>query len=270
MADNFRIASIVLAFLLVSLAVWYLHGQLYSLTVNRYTVPVTGLPYQFEGFTLLHLSDLHNKEFGEQQKQLLAVINKQDFDMVVITGDLINRKRPYTKPVLDLLAGIHKPVFFVPGNHEWETAASVREEVLSSPAVLLQNRAEKVVRGNGHIWIAGVDDQNSKRDRLQQALKTIDDAPVVLLAHQPGIFKRAANTGVDLVLSGHTHGGQVRLPFIGALYAPDQGWFPLYEEGLYISGSSSMIINSGLGESLLPLRFNNPPEIVLVTLTAKK
>ena len=272
MSEIFKMASLFFPLLLLTgFGIWYLYGQIYKIAVIKYTFPVSGLPEEFHGFTLLHLSDLHSKSFGKGQKNLLEVIRRQSYDIAVITGDLVNRMKPETQPVFQLLAGIEKPVYFVPGNHEWETRPSVREAILSAPGVLLQNRAEKLVRGKRHIWIAGIDDQNSKKDSLEQALREVrDEAPVILLAHEPDIFDGAAAENVDLVLAGHTHGGQVRLPFIGALLAPDQGLFPKYDRGLYVSGSSGMIISSGLGESLLPLRFNNPPEILLITLTGNE
>lgn len=269
MNGTFLLACGLGAFLIGCLAVSYLYAQLYTITLNKYTIPIADLPPEFDGFTLLHLSDLHNKVFGKKQKDLLALIARQDYDVMVITGDLINRQRPDTQPVFDLLTEIRKPVYFVPGNHEWETEAFIREQIFSAPVVLMQNKAEMLARGKAHLWIAGVDDQNSHRASLGKALQEVDGAPVILLAHEPNIFDAIVDD-VDLVLAGHTHGGQVRLPFIGALLAPDQGFFPKYDKGLYTSGPRTMLISSGLGESLLPLRFLNPPEILLITLTAGK
>lgn len=120
-----------------------------------------------------------------------------------------------------------------------------------------------------HIWLVGVEDPSLGMARLDQALENVSEgAMTVLLAHAPNIYKEAVENEMNLVLVGHTHEGQVRLPFIGALFVPGQGFFPQYDYGLYDSGLTNMIINAGLGESGLPIRINMQSEIVLITLEA--
>ena len=251
----------------------YLVYEVNCIKVVHYIVPVRNLPPTFNNFTILHLSDLHQKKFGGNQSRLLELINRQQFDMVAVTGDLLNQFRPDVEPGLTLLRGLApKPVFFVNGNNEWGAVYRHRYWIMrrlgGAGVAILDNSVVPLPRNGNHIWIAGVDDPSSSKDRLDQALSgTADGAPVILLAHSPVIFLNAAQAGVDLVLVGHTHGGQVRIPGIGAVWAPGMKLFPQWDYGEFRKKSSTMIVNGGLGESLLPIRFGIPPEIVLVTLT---
>ncbi|MEL1135777.1 metallophosphoesterase [Desulfitobacterium sp. THU1] len=249
----------------------YLYFALHSITVKHYTIAVSNLPKEFEGFTILHLTDLHSKEYGDKQDKLLDLINRQSFDMVAMTGDFIDKSNPDVEPTLSLVKGLSsKPIFFVPGNHEWSHKFKIKSVLETHGVEILENKGLKYSKGNSHIWIVGVDDPYLRRDRLDQALDGITDSqPRVLLAHAPNIFMPAAKSSIELVLVGHTHGGQVRLPMVGAVVAPGQGLFPKYDYGQFTSGSTNMIINCGLGESVLPIRFYSRPEIVLVKLVPR-
>lgn len=245
----------------------YIYMQINSVVVKSYKIPVENLPSSLKGFTILHLSDLHSKEFGGKQKKLLELINKSKYDIVAITGDLIDKRHPVETPVKDLIKGLQRPIYFVPGNHEWWTGFSIKDDLVSLGVQILDNKAIRINREGQHIWLVGVDDPYTERDDLNVALKGVDDtSPRILLAHAPNIFPTAIEHEIDLVLVGHTHGGQVRMPFIGALIAPGQGLFPKWDYGLYSEKKTKMVITGGLGESGLPLRFNIKPEIVLITL----
>ncbi len=142
-----------------------------------------------------------------------------------------------------------------------------QEPLLAEGVRVMENTAEKVYSKNQYIWLLGVDDPYLGRDDLAAAIKGVDDRSAkVLLTHGPNILTAAADNRIDIVLAGHTHGGQVRLPLIGAVVVPGQELFPQYDYGLFSSKSTTMVINGGLGESVLPIRFGNKPEIVLVTL----
>ena len=253
----------------------YLVYEVNTIKVVRYRVPVWNLPAAFDGFTILHLSDLHQKEFGRNQARLLDLINRQQFDMVAVTGDLLNQFRPDVEPALKLLRGLApKPMFFVNGNNEWGAVNRHRYGIMrrlgGAGVTILDNCAVPLPRGDRHLWIAGVDDPTNQKDRLDLALSGFTvGAPIILLAHSPEIFPSAVQAGVDLLLVGHTHGGQCRLPFAGAIWVPGLGLFPRWDYGEYHEGKSTMIVNGGLGESILPIRFAMPPEIALVTLVRK-
>jgi uncharacterized protein len=253
----------------------YLYLERLSVAVRRYRVPVRALPASFEGFTILHLTDLHDKEFGAGGKELVELLAHERFDLIALTGDMVVGTRPRLTPTLDLVAAFRKlsdaPVFSVSGNHEWrlERAPEFNHKLQQSGAQVLANASSAVRRGEDRLWVVGVDDPVTRRDHLTQALSGTDDrSPRILLAHSPHPYSEAVKQGVDLMLAGHTHAGQVRIPFLGAPYVPSMGFFPRYDYGLYSSGPTSMIVSGGLGESGLPIRFNIRPEISLITLTS--
>lgn len=249
----------------------YLYFERNSIAVKEYTIGIDELPKAFEGFTILHFSDLHSKLFGEKQAGLLNLIKKYNYDLVAITGDIDNKYSPNIEPGLQLISGLkNKPIYFVPGNHEWSTGFKFRETLLNNGVKVLTNSAEKFTKKGEYIWVVGVDDPYTGRENLEQALANVkDQAPRILLAHAPEIYPTAIKSKIDLVLVGHTHGGQIRLPFFGAIIAPGQGFFPKLDYGLYSTKSTKMIITAGLGESGLPIRINIRPEIVFIKLTAK-
>ncbi len=267
------IACLIIVVLIISTVSFCLHRETRTIMIKQYSIEIKYLPPGFEGFTILHLTDLHSKRFGTGQQKLLNLIRKQDFDVIVITGDLVDRKRPDTAPAEELLAGLeNSDIFYVRGNHEIWAGYDELEKILTAHGVtILHNRSVQLKMENDFVWLAGVDDPSLGMARLDMALQDVTEAaPVFLLAHSPAIFSKATEKNIDLLLVGHTHGGQIRLPFLGALYIPGQGFFPTYDYGLFSSKNTTMLINAGLGESGLPLRFSMKPEIVIVTLSGKQ
>lgn len=264
-----QVVAILLTALILLFA--YTYWGTNAIAVKKYRVAIAGLPPAFDGFTILHLSDLHNKEYGHRQGRLLEVIGRQEFDLIAITGDIIDKRKPRLAPVEELIGGLgEEEIFFVPGNHEhWAGYGPIKAALEGLGVKTLENEGIRYERAGDHIWLLGVDDPYTGKDRLDEALGVVNDArPRVLLAHAPDIFPAAAEAGLELVLVGHTHGGQIRLPFVGAVLAPGQGLLPHYDYGPFTEGGTTMIVNGGLGESLLPVRFNLRPEIVSVTLVA--
>jgi predicted MPP superfamily phosphohydrolase len=249
-------------------AAGYLYYEYKAIAVQRYTVPIMNLPAEFEGFTILHLSDLHNKEYGFEQRYLVDLIRREQFDIIALTGDFIDRRNPQVEPIQFLLEGISdKPVFFVPGNHERATHFFIQDMLTNLGVTILNNDTYSFVKGQRHLWLLGVDDPYQGNAKLDKALARVtDNSPKILLAHAPRIFADAVAANIDLTLVGHTHGGQVRVPFLGAIVAPGQGFLPKYDYGHFQSENSHLIISGGLGESMLPIRVMNRPEIVLVSL----
>ena len=255
----------------------YLYLERLSVAVRRYRVQIPALPAPFEGFTILHLTDLHDKEFGSCGSELIELLAPERFDLIALTGDMVVGARPLLTPTLQLVGSFRKvsdaPVFSVAGNHEWrlERAPEFNRKLHEAGARVLANGCSFVQRGADRLWIVGVDDPVTQRDRLELALRGVHDrSPRLLLAHSPHPFQQAAIHGVSLMLAGHTHGGQVRLPFLGAPFVPAMGFFPRYDYGRYASGSTTMIVSGGLGESGLPVRFNMRPEVSLITLTSQR
>jgi uncharacterized protein len=256
----------------------YLYLERLAVAVRRYRVQIRNLPPSFEGFTLLHMSDLHEKEFGPNQQDLIGLLSKERFDAVAITGDMVRGDHPSQVQTLDLVSGLRKisqerPIYFVSGNHDWRLERGKEfEGVLQDAGVqVLSNRSERLERGEDRLWMVGVDDPVTGRDRLGLALSGTDQrSPRLLLSHSPHPFKKAAGKGIDLMLAGHTHGGQVRLPLLGASFVPAMGFFPRYDYGLYRLGATTLIVSGGLGESGVPLRFNMRPEIALITVASSQ
>lgn len=246
----------------------YLYFEVRALSVREYVVPIEGLPSAFDGFTILHLSDLHAKEFGREQQRLIELINRYQFDMVALTGDFIDQHNRSVEPAVKLARDlVSKPIFFVSGNHERWVKGNVDQALADVGVEILDNREAKIERDVAALHIFGISAARSFKRWLQgESSLAQSSLPKILLSHSPNIFSSAVDAHIDLTLVGHTHGGQIRLPFVGVLYAPGQGLFPKYDYGLFSSGQSTMIVNGGLGESSMSIRVARRPEIVLVKL----
>lgn len=253
----------------------------YALCAQHYTVGCAGLPAAFDGLRIVHLSDLHAASFGKDQHALLSVIDTLDADLVLITGDLIDRRRTLDekgmRSALVLLRELAKrvPTLRVDGNHEVLSPVSSRFRALAERTGVqnVTGRGITVRKGEDHIVILGIPDvaaldldDDVWRETLRMTCAPYRRSFRIALAHRPHYFEDYEAEGLPLVLSGHAHGGQVRLPVIGGLYAPQQGVFPTYTAGIYGEGRTKMVVSRGLGNSGFPLRFNNRPEIVVVTL----
>ena len=234
------------------------------------------------------LSDLHGKSFGRENSRLIAKIEEQTPDVIFLDGDMIDRSADSAdvQELLRLIKRLHEiaPVYFAPGNHELEymqTDTSLLTQVAEACAVVVNDSyADVTIAGQplriggimGHAFYFGRSEEEFSSSPEYQFLKAFEDTdvPKICLAHMPDtfIFNGAYNSwNVDLVLSGHTHGGLIRLPFIGGMYAPMQGWFPEYDRGYFLLGEHmQMVISAGLsGHGVIP-RINNPPEIVVIDL----
>ena len=237
--------------------------EIHQITLEKVDVVLPGFESEF---TLALISDLHYTGSRVPCESLAKKINAQKPDAVAIVGDLVSNfdGRQQVKTLLELLAA---PTFVVPGN--WEHFLGWRGDELrkfydKQGAQLLDNRRTLLPVGGG-LQIAGVDDPYIGNDDLETALKHHDKKkPTVLLAHSPLIARRAAALGVDLILSGHTHGGQLRLPFWGALYLPPGS--AGYQMGMYEVGGKKLYITRGIGTCMLPARLFCTPEITLLRI----
>lgn len=232
--------------------------------VRHQKIYIEDLPASFEGFTILQFGDLHGEQFGESQKRLTEVINLQTFDMVAITGDMVNRHYRDLTPFIEILNGIRAdvPIFFVKGNIETD------EEVEAIRLLELEMLEEPYVfkRGNDELIIKHYEFNKELDPHLKS--KT-----VIGLGHEP----LPQDLGYDLILVGHYHGGQIRIPGYGAIFIPNidgRQWFPKQSEvrGLQQFNGYSQYITAGLGASSslrwLEKRWFNPPEINVITLTS--
>lgn len=272
------IVLITAAVLVPALLIWLLWANS-SPAATQVTVASDALPEAFEGFKIAHVSDLHNAVFGRKNERLLSLIRAAEPDIIAITGDLIDSRHTDIDSAMAFVEAAAEiaPVYYVTGNHESRLDFDeIEPRLIAAGARVLRNEAEDIGRGGERIRLAGIDDPSFIRtggtaeERAAAELEQLGDGGgtfTVLLAHRPELVEVYAEYGAGLVLSGHAHGGQVRLPLLGGLYAPGQGLLPEYDSGLYSLGETQMVVSRGLGNSVAPLRVNNRPELVIVTLS---
>ena len=246
-----------------------------ALERTDYKITSARLPAAFEGFRIAQIADLHCAEYDEGNQKLLSMLKEAQPDIIVFTGDTFDERHPDKAPTLEFLRACMEiaPCYMVTGNHE---CAMNRQDYFALEAQIREigvdvMHAEKVTltRGDASITLVGVDDENYEgvlHSPEQLLALAGTDGFTVLLSHRPEYFWRYAESGIDLTLSGHAHGGQFRLPLIGGLYAPGQGALPEYDSGVYTYQNANMVVSRGIGQSSFPLRFNNRPELVIVTL----
>lgn len=273
---------VVLAALFV-VVLWAIWGNT-ALEVNTYTVKSDRLPEAFAGYRIAHVSDLHNAEMGEDNRDLLAMLWEASPDLIAMTGDLIDSRNTDIDLALQFAGDAMEiaPCYYVSGNHEARISGyeELKDGLMEAGVVVLENERMEIEREGESITLIGVEDPSFQTDYLfgdaetvirhhLQALTGAEDAFTVLLSHRPELFALYAESEVDLALSGHAHGGQFRLPLVGGLVAPNQGFFPEYDAGLYTKNSTNMLVSRGIGNSIIPLRLNNRPEVIVIELEAE-
>ncbi len=245
------------------------------LETTNYTYEVEQLGADLEGYRIVQISDLHNAKFGKNNQKLIDKVRECAPDMIVLTGDLVDSNHTNVNRAVQFVNEIVKicPVYYVTGNHEYWLETSEYDELMTgltgAGVVILDDQAVEISRGDAKLRLVGLDDKSLADGTLGTLLNDESEFTVVL-AHEPQYLARYASTGVDLVLSGHAHGGQFRLPFVGGIVAPDQGFFPEYTSGEYYMNGTEMIVSRGLGNSVIPVRLFNYPEIVCVELKGKE
>lgn len=255
-----------------------------ALTLRKFEISDSKIPSAFDGFKIAQVSDLHNESFGKNNSKLLEKLQNQKPDIIALTGDIIDSWKTDVAVAESFIKEVVKiaPVYYITGNHEPRIDES--EELFASMknygVTLLRGEKVNLEKNGESLTLYGIDDPSHFADYLfgdecsavSENLKQLqkDDSFAILLSHRPEFFELYVENGFDLVLTGHAHGGQFRLPFIGGLFAPGQGLFPKYDSGLYEKNGTSMIVSRGLGNSVFPLRFNNFPEIIMITLKEAK
>ena len=250
----------------------YFYKQNSDLTASHYTFRSPKVKGALEGFRITQISDLHNKEFGKDNCRLLALTEAQLPDLIVITGDLTDSYRPDLSKALDAAERLVKlaPCYYVTGNHEHRMSRDKQERFFRGleerGVILLRNEAVTLGMGK-ELRLLGLDSNLGKIDLLYELMADRPEGELnILLAHKPHYAAEYEKAGVDLVLTGHAHGGQWRFPGVGAVYAPGQGLFPKYTAGMYRLGKTVLCVSRGLGNSSFPLRIENKPELVTLIL----
>ena len=244
--------SLLLAALLLVALITRIVWENRSLELNSYRVISDRLPKAFDGFRIAQVSDLHNTELGKDNEKLLSMLSDAEPDMIAITGDMIDSRNTNVDRALAFAKEAVRiaPCYYVTGNHEAWT-----------------NEYSRLKEGLTAVGVADPDFQTAPllESKLDELISD-ENGYTILLSHRPELFQAYARSNVDLVLSGHAHGGQFRLPLIGGVFAPDQGLFPKYDGGIYTEGNTNMVVSRGIGNSILPFRINNRPEVVLIEL----
>ena len=267
-----KIKKYIILIVLLIIAFIYAIWENNALQITFYTYSNSKLPDSCKNYRIVQLSDLHNKKFGDNGKKLADKVLKLNPNIVVITGDIIDSNHCNINTAIDTVKKIADtvPVYYVNGNHELLITQEKQNELYSGlehcGVIILHDTYTNLKINKDEISLIGLSDDNLFDISLNKILESVDTDYKILLAHEPQYIEDFSNCDIDLIFSGHAHGGQVRLPFIGGLVAPDQGFFPDYTEGVFEKNNTSMIISRGLGNSIIPIRIANRPEIVCVDL----
>ncbi|GIN19596.1 MAG TPA: metallophosphoesterase [Bacillus bacterium] len=266
---------------LVIALIWiFFYVNNHWLQVSSHEIVSDRIPKPFDGLVIVQLSDLHDAEFGKEQFKLAEKVKELNPDLIFITGDLIDSNRYDLEKSLNIVRKLvdFADVYYVTGNHE--ISVNRVDEItrgLQSLGVKVLNNETNILERNGEqIVIAGVKDplmdpvkpdEETTAEFIDHALNGISEQNYCLmLSHRPEVFDVYVDRDVDLIFTGHAHGGQVRIPGLGGLMAPGQGWFPKYTAGVHTKGMTTMVVSRGLGNSIIPYRIFNRPEIIAVTL----
>lgn len=282
---------LVICFLFLSYL--FIKYNISSIETKIYNVENKKIPIEFDGYSIIQVSDLHSEVFGKNNRKLLKKIDDLKPDIVVITGDLIDGENNNYQVALDFMDELIKKykVYYIIGNHEQKSLLKKYKSqyekyfqtLYKKDFVFLDNKSVKIKRGESYINLYGLtvpyecyrylfdDKQNidlNKND-IDNLLGKADTNYNILLAHTPFYFDEYVKWGADLILSGHVHGGIIRIPFVGGLLSPNRKFFPKYDLGSYIKNKSEMIVSKGLGGSKVLIRVNCRPEIVNIILKCK-
>ena len=276
-----HIIMLAIVTVLILLIIWIAYGNT-DLEIYKYNVKSEDIPSEFDNFRIVQISDLHNAEFGENNEKLLLMLKQADADIIAITGDMIDSRNTDIDVAISFAqkAVNIAPVYYVNGNHESRVLGEyekLKQGLTDTGVTILENSSADITIGDETITLIGINDPTFRMDIMDDTMEQNiahqlvnvipdNDNYKVLLAHRPEYFDVYAGN-VDLVLSGHAHGGQFRIPFIGGLVAPGQGFFPEYYEGSHIKENTEMIVSRGIGNSIIPFRINNKPEIIVAELT---
>jgi len=267
---NLLTKKFIFPFLIFCLIIIYIVLCFYNpLTVTEYTYKSSKIPASFDGFRIVQISDFHCKDFGDQESDLIETIRNANPDIIVFTGDSIDKEHPIDNYAY-LLEGIHDiaPIYYINGNHEFDKLAPLEESIALHEkygVVDLNDQSVILTRDEESILLSGLDFRNTMQN-LQNNLTYANTSYFnILLYHGTDKFDGIAPYNYDLVLAGHTHGGIVCLPFIGGIITNQKEFFPKYDSGIFTVGHSTMISSRGLGDAAIP-RFRNPREVVCITL----
>lgn len=274
---------IVLLLLLVVLLRIYIDNEIPK--VSNVEIKSPKLPEVFDGYKIVQLSDLHSKSFGNNNEMLIDMIDKESPNIIVMTGDMVTANEKDFTVFYSLVKELTKKyrVYYVYGNHEGELSSKLKSEITAflkeNGVIVLDNDYISIEKNNEKINLYGLcytqkyySYKGGKKhiiteNYIKNKLGTIDKNKYnILLTHNPLFFDAYSGYGFDLTLSGHVHGGLIRLPFIGGILSPERKFFPQYSAGVYEKGNSKLVVSRGLSRGTKGFRLFNRPDVVSITL----
>lgn len=266
--------KIFILLLVVFLIFVFLYTENNIIEITRYSIENEKITEELSGYKIIQISDLHNKDFGNQ---IVNKIKKENPDMIVLTGDLIDSHHPDVDVAFELVEKLVQiaPVFYVDGNHEerFLDIEKYHDKYENLGVCVLINEKIEIHKNGSSFTLIGLQDPvfsdwQTFNENLQYLTRRNKNFSL-MLTHRPEYFKMYTPHPVDLILTGHAHGGQARIPFLNiSLFTPWEGFFPEYAQGTHVENDTTMIISRGLGASLCPIRLFNRPELVVITLEA--
>lgn len=276
------IIFVAVALMMIVVLIW----QNRNIGVTHFSFTHKNLPVDMDGLRILHVSDLHN---WDTKGRLVELAIQEKPNVIFITGDLIDGRNTNVELALSVAKDLVQlaPVYYVQGNHEGRSSRypKLREGLLDLGVIVLEDQVVPFSWNGSSVMIGGLRDPSGRlgasydgplevaagtRNRLKNMSETSSQPILFLLAHRPERLEDYAQMNIPLVFSGHSHGGQIRIPFVGGLVAPNQGFFPKYDGGWYSKDQTQMVVSRGLGNSIFPLRIANPPELVMVECSVER
>lgn len=261
----------VILVILIALGIYVIVGFCNTgLETTHYVYRSSKLPKEFDGYKIVLISDLHHKNFGHNQSELIRKIKAAKPDMIVLTGDIVDENHTDMTSIENFIMGISRiaPAYYVNGNHELDKDAGYQYERLKAllqeyGITNLNNDTYEVKKKQESITLTGV---SYCGENIVNKLTYADESKFnILLYHCSDAFGKISSYGYDIILSGHAHGGIIRLPFVGGILGNNRDFFPKYAGGVYIENQCTLFSSRGLGDAEVP-RFYNPPEVVVITL----
>lgn len=274
-----KIRRLLALLALFALAAGFVYWQNFTLQVEPVELFFESLPPQFDGLRVAELSDLHGRSFGKNNVRLLRTLQKARPDMICICGDLFDEKTDLTmlEPLLTGLTDI-APVYYVTGNHEWQVKnlREILQKMRAWGVTVLENEGRVFSRGGAEMVVAGVHDPCGPYDMKTPAalVRELRSAQgndfILMLSHRNDELAMWSQLGVQLVLSGHCHGGVVRLPFVGGVFGTRRELFPEYDAGVYRQDGTTLFVSRGLGYTNVHFRLFNRPHVPIMILRSGK
>lgn len=274
-----KIRRLLALLALFALAAGFVCWQNFTLQVETVELSFESLPPQFDGLRVAELSDLHGRSFGKNNVRLLRALQKARPDMICICGDLFDEKTDLSmlEPLLTGLTDI-APVYYVTGNHEWQVKnlREILQKMRAWGVTVLENEERVLFRGGAEMVVAGVHDPCGPYDMKTPAalVRELRSAQgndfILMLSHRNDELAMWSQLGVQLVLSGHCHGGVVRLPFVGGVFGTRRELFPEYDAGVYRQDGTTLFVSRGLGYTNVHFRLFNRPHVPIMILRSGK